>query len=399
METPNEREPLDAEHGHDEAVDRLLEPEYLTVPEEHVGLELDEFLCLLYPQVPKGRLRHEVRTGRVLVDGERVQPSVRLRSSQVLIVSIDEELLDRPLPTAPDVEVAVLYEDDRLCCVDKPAGIAVEPERWFRDAATLSGALLARAKRGDREPQDDAPALEHRPRLVHRLDKETSGVLLVAKDLEAERALRRAFEHGRVGKRYLALVEGEHPLADGERDVVDLPVGPDRRRTGRMRVCDDGKPATTELEVVERFHGYTLMACFPRTGRTHQIRVHLAAQGFPLAADRLYGRRDSLCLSDFKRGYKPKPGRPERPLLDRLSLHAAELRFALPEGRDDLGAAAEALPPGDEAFEPGDGRVARTADGRWLRVRAQLHPDFERALKQLRKHRPFRSRGRTGGRD
>jgi RluA family pseudouridine synthase len=357
------------------------DPEYLTVPERHAGLELDEYLALIYPQINKGALRQQIRAGRVLVDGERVQPSVRLAANQVLVVEIDPDLLDRPLLEAPEIEVPVLYEDPRVLVVDKPSGVAVEPERWLRSAGSMAGAMLAmalsRSEDGpDADPdlddpsaeagadQDGRPRLRFRPRIVHRLDKETSGALLIAKDLEAERVLRTAFEHGRVNKTYLALVEGEPELQEGELEWIDLPIGPDPRKSGRMRIDPSGKPSRTAIAVQERFRGYTLLRCHPESGRTHQIRVHCQARGFPLAVDRFYGRQEALRLSDIKRGYRAKPGRLERPLLERLSLHAYELDFP----------------------DPADG----SPEPRRLVVRSELPKDFTTTLKQLAKVRPPR---------
>ena len=367
------------------ASSEALAPEVQLVPPEHVGLELDEYLCLLYPQVPKGRLRHEVRCGRVLIDGLRVRPSHRLRENQVLLLFLEEDTLDRALPVAPELELSVLFEDERVLCVDKPAGLSVEPERWIRENGSMSGALLARAK----SESSDAEPLAWRPRLVHRLDKETSGVLLAAKDIEAERELRGAFERGQVEKSYLALVEGEHPLGDGEREVIDAALGPDPRKSGKMQVDARGKPSLTEIEVVERFYGYTLLRCFPRTGRTHQIRVHLASAGFPLAVDKVYGRRDALLLSELKRSYKAKPGRPERPLVERSTLHAEQLAFRLPGA--PAGASVDGATVGQAEFlesSETSSQFVFDSSRSFVRVSAPLHADFERALKQLRKHRP-----------
>jgi 23S rRNA-/tRNA-specific pseudouridylate synthase len=157
-------------------------------------------------------------------------------------------------------------------------------------------------------------------------------------------------------------VEGEHPLADGEEEEIDLALGPDEKRSGRMVVDPDGKPARTRIAVLQRFRGFTWLACRPLSGRTHQIRVHLAARGFPLAVDPLYGRRDELLLSNVKAGYRAKPGRPERPLIERLTLHAAAIE--LPSPRD----------------------AART-----IRVEAPLPKDLSQLLKQLAKVRAWRT--------
>ena len=300
--------------------------ETIVVSAERAGLELDEFLCLKYPDYNKGYIRRQVREGMVLVDGNPALPSQRLRPEQVLMVDFDEREAPPP-PVAPDVELSILHEEDDWMIVDKPAGLAAEPERWARANATLAGALLelARTRAGR------VDGLDVRLRAVHRIDKETSGAVVVAKNLEAERFLRRAFEEGGVRKSYLALVEGEHPQGEDESLVIDLPLGPDARKSGRMVVAErGGKEARTRLSVERRFRGYTLLRCEPLTGRTHQIRVHLAACGFPLAVDRVYGRRDGLFLSELKPGYRPKPGRAERPLIGRLTLHALEVEVPRP---------------------------------------------------------------------
>ena len=337
--------------------------EHLVVSGERAGLELDEFLGLLYPSANKGFLRRMVNEGRVQLDGRPTRPSQRVRTDQVVSVDFDDEDLPER-PVAPETSVPILHEDDAVLVVDKPAGLAVEPERWRRDAACLSGALLAEAveRSGGEDEQGNlaAGALEWRPRLVHRIDKDTTGCVLVAKHLEAERALRVAFEDGRISKRYLALVEGE--LAPRDRpELIDAPIGTDQRRTGRMRVGSEGRPSQTRVTVVERFEGYTLLACEPLTGRTHQIRVHLAHAGFPLAVDATYGRRDALLLSEIKRGYRAKRGRPETPLIGRLTLHAERLTFP------------------DLARGAGE-----------LTVVSPLPKDFQRLLKQLAKVRPPR---------
>ena len=164
-------------------------------------------------------------------------------------------------------------------------------------------------------------------------------------------------------KVYLALVEGEHPLEDGAEELIELPLASDRRRGGLVVVSDSGKAARTRVGVEQRYRGYTLLRCEPLTGRTHQLRVHLAAQGFPLVVDPLYGRRRAFALSEFKRGYRPKPGRVEAPLIDRLTLHAVRLEF--------------------DALPPAAGRVA---------VESPLPRDFQRVLKQLSKVRTWRAR-------
>ncbi len=328
--------------------------EYIPVPPERAGLELDELLSLLFPEGSKGHWRREVRGGRVLLDGEAVLPSQRVRAEQVLILDLDE-VIPATTPVAPPERVPVLYEDDDVLVVDKPAGLAVEPERWARDAASLAGAALEIA----RETDVEGMGLAYRPRLVHRIDKPTTGVVILAKHLEAERALRQDFEHGRVHKEYLALVEGE--FTPGEPRLIEHAIASDPRKGGRMCAHPDGKPSQTLVRVETGYRGYTLVRCQLLTGRTHQIRVHLSTEGFPLAVDSLYGRCDALRLSDIKPRYRAKRGQVERPLIDRLTLHAERVRFERPDG------------------------------GGPVEVTAELPSDFQRVLKQLAKVRPLAS--------
>ncbi|MBI5364434.1 MAG: RluA family pseudouridine synthase [Planctomycetes bacterium] len=341
---------------------------HLPIPPERVGMELDEFLCLSFPLLNKGFLRRQVREGRVLVDGARAMPSQRLRDDQVLVIDFEEDEDLPAVPVAPPTSVPVLYEDAHLLALDKPAGLAAEPERWAKANASLAGALLELAlERSDSAPEDattPVKPLTFRPRLLHRLDKDTTGVVLVAKDVEAERVLREAFDKGTIQKTYVALVEGEYPLDDGASDVIDLPIGPDERKSGRMRVDrEDGKEARTRISVAMRFHGFTLVRAEPLTGRTHQIRVHLREVGFPLVVDPFYGRRKSFALSDFKRDYRKKPGAIESPLIDRLTLHAWRIEFQEPL--------------------PNDGALPRT-----IQVESPIPKDLARVLKQLGKFRP-----------
>ena len=335
---------------------------HIPVPDDRAGMELDEFLCLMFPLLGKGFVRGLVREGRVLINGEPVNPSRHVKLGEVLFVDFEESEVETTPPVAPSHPLLVLYEDEHVLAVEKPAGIAAEPERWQRDAASVAGGLLQISL--DRSEGDEG--LEFRPRLLHRLDKDTSGVLLAAKSIECERYLREAFARGdgTIQKTYLAIVEGEYPLEDGEFDTIDLPIGPDGRRSGKMLVDDRGKAARTEVRVRERFSGFSLLECRPLTGRTHQLRVHLSATGFPLIVDPNYGRRSELLLSEFKHNYREKRGHSERPLLTRLSLHAEAIEFPC---------------------DPGDPEKRQ-------RVEALLPKDLARVLKQLAKVRPPRRR-------
>ena len=212
--------------------------------------------------------------------------------------------------------LCVLREDDAIVALDKPAGLRVVPDRYDAAQPTLFNGVwsyLLRAAGAD--PADERALEAYKPRLVHRLDAGTSGVVLFAKTLAAQRELSRAFEEGQARKRYLALCEGR--LSPPER-TIELPLGPapklTRRTRGRIFAHPPGaKPALTMVREDEAFAELSLVEALPRTGRTHQIRVHLAAIGHPLAVDPLYGRRRELSVGAVT--------------LTRLSLHAERLEL------------------------------------------------------------------------
>jgi len=320
----------------------------LDVDQTWSGTTLDEFLAAHWPEVAKGRLRELVRCGQIQVDGMRALPSVKLRHGQIVLLE-EEPQAPRPAVKRP---IELLYQDEHLVAVDKPAGIPVEPSRWGEHPEYLSGALLHWAQQ---QQATDGP-LAARPRGLHRLDLGTSGVVLYALSLDAERYYRGLFQKRQIEKEYLALVLGEIHEA-GE---IDAPLGADPEVKGRMRLDSRGKEARTLYRPREIFRGYTLAEALPQTGRTHQIRVHFASIGHPLAIDPSYGGSGGLLLSQLKRGYRPKAGQVERPLMSRLTLHAARLRFIPFQGSEEM------------------------------EIVAPLPKDFEVTLRQLRKWRQKR---------
>ncbi|MDG1500861.1 MAG: RluA family pseudouridine synthase [Planctomycetota bacterium] len=361
--------------------------EVMVVVAERAGMELDELLCLERPALNKGFFRRNIRDGVITVDGAEILPNHRVQEGEVVIMNFDQDTLYPRALHAPSVKLEVIFENDDIIVANKPAGVASEPERWAAESGSMAGAFLAHALGHEPVNDEDEDSLEWRPRLLHRLDKDTSGVLVAAKNLDAERVLRTAFEGAAktgahdIEKTYLALVEGEWPHDDEV--LLDGAIGPEetlgrreRRRLGittkarknanRMTVLPDdkkdAKAARTRVTVEQRFRGFTMVRCSPETGRTHQIRVHLAHAGFPLAVDTLYGRLDDLKLSDIKSRYRPKPGRPERPLIDRLTLHALEIDLPDP-----------------------------SEDGKRLVVQASLPADFQRITRQLAKVRPYKT--------
>jgi RluA family pseudouridine synthase len=212
----------------------------------------------------------------------------------------------------------IIYEDDALLVFDKPSGLLVAPDRWDKQGENLMALVHAR--------------LGHGIANVHRLDADTSGVLLCTKTKAALDFLSGQFQAKTTEKVYHALVAG---AAAPDEFIVELALREDGGRPGLMRaVKKGGKPSVTRVRVLERFAGFSWLECRPLTGRTHQLRVHLAASGLPILNDGYYGNDTRLLLSDFKRSYKGRGN--ERPLISRLALHASELTVTHPETRERM---------------------------------------------------------------
>ncbi len=208
--------------------------------------------------------------------------------------------------------LTILFEDDHVVVIDKPAGLLSLPDRFDASLPSVRSLL----------EQDYGHIF-----IVHRLDRETSGVMISAKTAEAHKSLNDQFEHHTVGKYYHAIVSG---IVERDRFPIDIPIIADSRRKGLMRPSARGKEAHTEVTVLEKFRLATLIECRLITGRTHQIRVHCSAIGHPLLVDPDYGTTSAFLLSSIKRRYNLKKHTTERPLMERLTLHARRLEFRHP---------------------------------------------------------------------
>ncbi len=245
------------------------------VPPELTGQRFDQALAQLFPEYSRSRLSTWVKEGRVLLDGRPARPRDAVLGGQKVQVQVPEEPLSELAPEALPLEI--VYEDAALIVVNKPAGLVVHPGAGNR-AGTLQNALL-----------HHAPELAQVPRagLVHRIDKDTSGLLVVARTLEAHTALVAALQAREFERGYLAVAIGV--MTGG--GTVDAPIKRHPTDRIRMSVREGGRDAVTHYRVLKRFRAYTYMSVALETGRTHQIRVHLAHIKYPLVGDQLYGRR------------------------------------------------------------------------------------------------------------
>lgn len=297
-------------------------PIEIVVGESDNDVRLDWYLARQFPSYSRTHLRRAINAGAVEVDGRRPKASHRLSQGERVTIVLPE--LPRQGPEPEAIALSVVYEDDWLAAINKPPGMVVHPGRghW---SGTLAGAIQHHFG------QLSSLGGPTRPGIVHRLDRDTSGIIVVAKNDRAHRRLADQFEARTVSKEYLAIVIGQPEL---DRDTIDLPIGQHPYQREKMAVRRDdpaARAASSFYEVVERFRGFALVRVVPRTGRTHQIRVHLASIGCPVLCDRYYGGRSRLTMGDLE-------GRPDDQtvVLDRQALHAFRLSLAHPQTGEPL---------------------------------------------------------------
>ena len=294
-----------------------------TIPPELAGQRLDQALARMFPEYSRSRLKAWLLSGALLVDGGSPRPRDPVIGGESVTLQIEAEIAVAAEPEP--IPLNLVFEDDSLLVINKPAGLVVHPGAG-NASGTLMNALL-----------HHAPQLEAVPRagIIHRLDKETSGLLVVAKTLQAHTALVRMLADREIGRHYLAVCNGV--LTGG--GTINAPVG--RHGVDRKRMCvrDDGRPAVTHYTVVERFAAHTYIKVKLETGRTHQIRVHFAHRRHALLGDPVYGGRLALPKGASERLIETLRG------FRRQALHAAKIEFEHPDTDEQV--SFEVPPPED----------------------------------------------------
>jgi 23S rRNA pseudouridine1911/1915/1917 synthase len=320
----------------------------LTAKHKVEGTRLDQYLAAMFPDYSRTVIQKAIEAQGVFVNGKPAKASYKVRYNDLVRIQLPEPSHDLPVPE--NIPLDVLYEDEFLAIINKPANMVVHPAKghW---SGTLVNAIQFRF------PLLSQVGGERRPGIVHRLDRDTSGVILVAKEERTHREMSYQFETRKVFKEYVALTAG---APDRDSDYIESRIGHhphDRIKMIATEDEDDGKEACSYYEVIERFRDFAFCRIQPRTGRTHQIRVHLASIGCPVLADKIYSGRDGLKLSDLVADLAVEK---DEALLTRQALHAHRLRFQHP----------------------------RT--NQIVEARAPLPPDFETTLGALRRYRPPR---------
>jgi 23S rRNA pseudouridine1911/1915/1917 synthase len=298
------------------------EPVILVADTEDAGLRLDSFLAARLPRYSRVQLRRAVVKQYVTVDDSPVKAAHRLRPGQRIVIRLPDAPQHGTKPE--EIPLDILYEDDVLVVVNKPPGMVVHPARghW---SGTLAAALAFRFE------QLSQIGGNTRPGIVHRLDRDTSGVIVVAKDDVTHLALSAQFEQRTVEKQYAAIVCG---VPDRDSDLIDLPIGAHPYQREKMAIRSahpTARDATTFYQVERRFRGLALVRVTPKTGRTHQIRLHLAHIGYPVLCDRLYGGRAQITLGEIIHGREDGPI-----LLARQALHAQRLQLRHPTTGENI---------------------------------------------------------------
>ena len=295
----------------------MNEKELFTVTAEEAGQRLDGFLAEAMEELSRSRIQNLCEDGRITVNGKAAKKNQKLKAGDVIEVEVPA-----PAPTEivpQDIPLDIIYEDDSVLVINKPKGMVVHPAPGHPDGTVVNAVMFHCGARLS------GIGGELRPGIVHRIDKDTSGLLMIAKNDKAHAALSAQLKDKSLSRVYEAIVIGRMRQDEG---TVDAPIGRSLRDRKKMAVIEGGRHAVTHYETVARYNGYSHVRCHLETGRTHQIRVHMASIGHPLAGDEIYGK-----------------GR-EKTGLEGQCLHAGRLRFIHP----DTGEAMEVTCPLPEYF-------------------------------------------------
>ncbi len=292
------------------------EPQDVTVAAEDAGQRLDVFLATKFPLYSRVHLRRVISANGVTINGHGGKPAYRLHEGEVVSVRLPD--LPRSSPIPEEIPLTILYEDEHLVAINKPSLMVVHPSRghW---TGTLTSALAFHFN------TLSSIGGANRPGIVHRLDRDTTGVIVVAKTDRAHAGLTAQFEDRTTEKEYFAIVAGN---IDRDRDQIDQPIGQHPHHREKMAIRPGhplSKEAQTFYEVIERFDGFTSVRALPKTGRTHQIRVHLAYVGTPVLCDKMYGSRAQITRGEVRNHRED-----DDILLERQALHARRLKLAHP---------------------------------------------------------------------
>lgn len=292
------------------------EPEIRIVPPAAAGTRLDVFLAAEFPLFSRTLLRKAIAAEDVAIGGFHPRAAYKLQAGQEVRIVLPERPTTGPQPE--NVPLDILYEDEVLIAINKRPGMVVHPAKGHWKGTLVAGL----AYHFEHLSTIGGPT---RPGIVHRLDRDTSGVIVIAKTDRAHLALNLQFENRTPEKEYFAIVVGR---VDRDRDTIDAPIGVHPYHREKMTIRSDhptSRPAKTFYEVVERFDGFTSVKCFPKTGRTHQIRVHLAHLGWPILCDKQYGGRSKITRGEIRARRED-----DVVLLDRAALHARRLKLIHP---------------------------------------------------------------------
>lgn len=259
---------------------------------------LDKYLTQLFPELSRSHLQKLIESGLVQVNETAAKAGMQLKAGNVISIDLSHDQDYTPLPQS--IPLDVVYEDRDVVIVNKPAGLIVHPAPGHKQD-TLVNAIMARY------PDIASFTGTERPGIVHRLDKDTSGLIVIARNQEAREYLVRQFKRHEITKGYFVLVKG---ILEPGQGVIEAPIGRHPVHRQKMAVVENGREARTRYRVIRYIGGYTLLEAIPETGRTHQIRVHLASIGFPVVGDTVYGVKS--------------------PYLSRQFLHAFKLGFFMP---------------------------------------------------------------------